>query len=107
MLRLDGDRIKLESYKHLFEQYMYEQLMDSKIFEVSPLCGVEIYAENDECYLVEPYIVIDEIEYYYGEYIDTLSKRNICDVLDYFVNAIYENEDYYLALHYKLPIHVK
>lgn len=107
MLRLDGDRIKLESCKHMFEQYLYEQLIDSKIFEFASLCGVEIYAENDECYLVEPYIVIDEIEYYYGEYIDTLSKRNIRDVLDYFVNAIYENEDYYLALHLGLPIQVK
>lgn len=106
MLRLDSDVMKLESYKHQFEQYLSEQLMDSKIFEFSPCCGVEFYTDDGR-YLVEPYIVIDEIEYYYGEYVDTLSTRNICDVLDYFVDAIYENEDYYLALHYKLPILVR
>lgn len=76
-----------------------------RVFEIFTQAGVEIY-DNADCYLIEPYIVIDDIEYYHGGFVYSLAEYEYLQVVADFVNALLKHDDYYSALHYKLPIQI-
>lgn len=105
MLRLDRNNLTVKTCKYVAEQYLFDLLQGSDVFEIYTQAGVEIYTDTDR-YLIEPYIVIDDIEYYYGAFVYSLAEYEYLQVVADFVTALLKNEDYYLALHYKLPIQI-
>ena len=84
----------------------YERLYDNDILnELWQRRGIEIYPDNEH-YIIDVYMVIDDIEYFYSECVENITRRTINEIVDYFVDRLLENEDYYLALHTGVPIQI-
>ena len=94
--------------KIIAEERFYERLHNNNIInDLWRERGIEIY-DDDDGYLVDVYMVLGDIEWYYSEYVaEYPTRKTINDVVDYFVDRIEENEDYYAALALSLPIQIK
>lgn len=95
-----------KNYKIIAEERFYERLYDNDILnELWQRRGIEIYPDNEH-YIIDVYMVIDDIEYFYSECVENITRRTINEIVDYFVDRLLENEDYYLALHTGVPIQI-
>lgn len=96
-----------KNYRIIAEERFYYRLHDNDIINsLWTERGIEIYSDNGQ-YLVDVYIVMDNIEYFYSEYVKEITRKAINEIVDYFVDCLLENEDYYLALHTGVPIQIK
>lgn len=91
------------------EERFYYRLHDNDIInDLWTARGIDICEAFHGQYIVEPYMVMAGIEWYYSEYVDGYpTRQDINDIVDRFVNSIVEDEDFYLALQLGLPIQVK
>lgn len=93
-------------YRLIAAERFYYRLHDNDILtELGERRGIEIYPDNGQ-YIIDVYMVIDDIEYFYSERVEKITRRTINEIVDYFVDRLLENEDYYLALHTGVPIQI-
>ena len=98
-----------KNYRIIAEERFYYRLHNNDIINsLWTKRGIEIYEAFHGQYIVEPYMVMAGIEWYYSEYVDGYpTRKDINDIVDRFVDSIVEDENYYLSLQLGLPIQVK